>query len=42
MGHRELLSQLHDEVTGQFVAPDEETPDWYSFQHSLIADALLS
>jgi DNA-binding CsgD family transcriptional regulator len=42
MGHRELLSQLHDDVIGQFVGPDEETPDWYSFQHSLIADALLS
>ena len=42
MAHRELLSQLHGHVIAQFVAPDEETPDWYSFQHSLVVDALLS
>ncbi len=42
MPHRELLSQLHGDVISQFVAPDEETPDWYSFQHSLIADVLLN
>jgi DNA-binding CsgD family transcriptional regulator len=42
MGHRELLSRLHDDITGQFVVPDEETPDWYSFHHSLIVEALLS
>jgi DNA-binding CsgD family transcriptional regulator len=42
MSHRELLSQLHDGITSQFVAPDEETPDWYSFQHGLIVDVLLS
>lgn len=42
MTHRELLSQLHDDVISQLVVPDEETPDWYSFQHSLIADVLLS
>ena len=42
MPHRELLSRLHGDVVSQFVAPDEETPDWYSFQHSLIVDVLLS
>ena len=42
MPHRELLSQLHDGITSQLVAPDEETPDWYSFQHSLIVDVMLS
>ncbi|MGH3265505.1 MAG: ATP-binding protein [Trebonia sp.] len=41
-GHRELLSQLHSDPIGQFVAPDGETPGWYSFRHSLIADALVS
>jgi DNA-binding CsgD family transcriptional regulator len=42
LGHRELLSQLHGDVVSQFVAPDEETPDWYAFQHSVTADSLLS
>lgn len=42
MPQRELLSQLHGDVVSQLVTPDEETPDWYSFQHSLIADVLLS
>jgi DNA-binding CsgD family transcriptional regulator/tetratricopeptide (TPR) repeat protein len=42
MPQRELLSQLHGEVVSQLVTPDEETPDWYSFQHSLIADVVLS
>jgi DNA-binding CsgD family transcriptional regulator len=40
--HRDLLSQLHDPVTSQLVAPDEDTPDWYAFQHSMIVDVLLS
>jgi len=39
--HRELLSHLHGEVVSQFVSPDEQTPDWYSFQHSLIVDVML-
>jgi DNA-binding CsgD family transcriptional regulator len=42
MPHRELLSQLHGDGISQFVSPDEETPDWYSFRHSLIADVLRS
>lgn len=39
---RQLLSQLHDDVIGQLVAPDEEIPDWYAFQHPLIAEAMLT
>lgn len=38
---RELLSHLHAELTGQLVAPDEETPDWYAFGHPLIREVLL-
>jgi DNA-binding CsgD family transcriptional regulator len=38
---RDLLSHLHAELTGQLVAPDEETPDWYAFGHPLLRDALL-
>jgi DNA-binding CsgD family transcriptional regulator/tetratricopeptide (TPR) repeat protein len=39
---RDLLGQLHGDLVGQLVTPDEENPDWYCFQHSLIADVLLS
>lgn len=39
---RELLSHLHTEQTAQFVAPDDEAPDWYAFQHPLVAEALLA
>jgi DNA-binding CsgD family transcriptional regulator/tetratricopeptide (TPR) repeat protein len=39
---RELLAHLHTEPTAQFVAPDDETPDWYTFQHPLVVEALLS
>jgi DNA-binding CsgD family transcriptional regulator/tetratricopeptide (TPR) repeat protein len=39
---RQLLGQLHDDPVSQLVAPDEETPDWYAFQHPLIAEALLT
>jgi DNA-binding CsgD family transcriptional regulator len=42
MDHRQLLSHLHAELTNQLVAPDEETPDWYAFQHPLIVDVLLT
>ncbi|HEX4789103.1 MAG TPA: AAA family ATPase [Actinospica sp.] len=38
----ELLSHLHTEQTAQFVAPDDEAPDWYAFQHPLVAEALLT
>lgn len=39
---RSLLSHLHGDIAGQLVAPDEQTPDWYAFQHPLIGDAVLS
>jgi tetratricopeptide (TPR) repeat protein len=42
MGDRELLNHLHAELTSQFVAPDEETPDWYAFQHPLLREVLLN
>jgi DNA-binding CsgD family transcriptional regulator/tetratricopeptide (TPR) repeat protein len=42
LSDRALLSHLHAELTAQLVAPDEETPDWYAFQHPLIVDVLLS
>ena len=42
LGYRELLRQLHAELTAEVVAPDEETPDWYAFQHPLVVEALLT
>jgi len=42
LGYRELLRQLHADLTAQVVAPDEETPDWYAFQHPLVEEALLT
>ncbi|MEU8270524.1 AAA family ATPase [Sphaerisporangium sp. NPDC049002] len=42
LGYREVLRQLHAELTAEFVAPDEETPDWYAFQHPLVVEALLT
>lgn len=42
MGNRELLSHLHADVVTQLVAPDDETPDWYAFQHPMIVEALLT
>lgn len=38
----ELLDQLHGDVTSQLVSPDEEAPDWYSFQHAQVVDVLLN
>jgi DNA-binding CsgD family transcriptional regulator/tetratricopeptide (TPR) repeat protein len=40
--HLELLGLLHAESVAQIVEPDEETPDWYAFEHPLIGEALLS
>ena len=37
-----LVSELQASVSGQLVSSDERGPDWYSFQHPLIAEALLS
>lgn len=42
LDYRDLLGHLHDEVAAQLVAPDDQTPDWYTFQHALIAEALLT
>ncbi|HEY3954527.1 MAG TPA: AAA family ATPase [Streptosporangiaceae bacterium] len=42
LSDRALLSHLHAEITTRLVAPDEETPDWYAFQHPLVVDVLLS
>lgn len=42
MSQRELLSQLYADVTSQLVGPDEQTPDWYAFQHPLIKESLLA
>jgi DNA-binding CsgD family transcriptional regulator len=39
---REMLSHLYADLTRQFIAPDEETPDWYAFRHPLINKMLLS
>ena len=32
----------HAELTSQFVAPDEDTADWYAFAHPLMRDVLLT
>jgi DNA-binding CsgD family transcriptional regulator len=42
LSHRELLSHLHAEPVTQLIAADEQTPDWYAFQHPLVVDVLLS
>jgi DNA-binding CsgD family transcriptional regulator len=39
---RELLSHLHGEPGAQLVQPDEQLPDWYTFQHQLIREAVLT
>jgi DNA-binding CsgD family transcriptional regulator len=39
---RDLLSHLHAGVAAQLVDPDEPSPDWYSFRHSLTVQALLT
>jgi tetratricopeptide (TPR) repeat protein len=42
MGQRELLTALHGDIAVQFVAPDEQTPDWYAFQHPLVGESILA
>jgi tetratricopeptide (TPR) repeat protein len=42
LAQRELLSLLHSEAAAQLVAPDEQTPDWYAFQHPLAGESLLA
>ena len=38
---RALLTHLHAGVAAQLVDPDEPSPDWYAFRHSLTVEALL-
>jgi DNA-binding CsgD family transcriptional regulator len=40
--YSDLLSHMHGDLIAQLVTPDDQTPDWYSFQHSLVVDALLT
>jgi DNA-binding CsgD family transcriptional regulator len=40
--HSDLLSRLRDDALAELISPDEQTPDWYCFQHSLVVDALLT
>jgi DNA-binding CsgD family transcriptional regulator len=42
MGDRDLLSNLHGDLAAQLVKPDDQTPDWYAFQHQLIREAMLT
>jgi DNA-binding NarL/FixJ family response regulator len=42
MEYRDLLSHLHEDLAAQLIAPDDQTPDWYTFQHALVVDALLA
>jgi len=42
MSQRELLTALHGDIAVHFVAPDEETPDWYAFQHPLVGESILT
>jgi ATP/maltotriose-dependent transcriptional regulator MalT len=37
-----LLGELHAGIAAQLVIADERRPDWYTFQHPLIAEALLA
>ncbi|MFI7673362.1 ATP-binding protein [Actinophytocola sp. NPDC049390] len=39
---RELLSHLHGEPVAQLVQPDDQLPDWYTFQHQLVREAMLT
>lgn len=38
----EALSQLQACVEADLIAPDEPAPEWYSFRHPMIAEALLA
>jgi DNA-binding CsgD family transcriptional regulator len=37
-----LLSHLRAGVAGRLVVPDEPSPDWYAFRHSLTMEAVLT
>jgi DNA-binding CsgD family transcriptional regulator len=40
--HTDLLSHLRADSLADLVSPDEQSPDWFAFQHSLVVDALLT
>jgi DNA-binding CsgD family transcriptional regulator len=40
--HNDLLSVLRDDALSELISPDEQTPDWYCFHHSLVVEALLT
>lgn len=42
LADREQLSLLHGDVAAQLVMPDDQLPDWYTFRHQLIREALLT
>lgn len=42
MPDRELLTHLQGPLAAQLVVADDQTPDWYRFQHPLVQEALLS
>jgi DNA-binding CsgD family transcriptional regulator/tetratricopeptide (TPR) repeat protein len=42
LGYRELVRYLHTPSIADVIVPDEDTPDWYAFQHPLVIEALLS
>jgi ATP/maltotriose-dependent transcriptional regulator MalT len=39
---RTLLNHLRAGLAAQLVTPDDQTPDWYAFQHPLTAEAILA
>jgi DNA-binding CsgD family transcriptional regulator len=41
MDDHTLLSYLQAAMSAQLITADESAPDWYSFRHPLIAEALL-
>lgn len=42
LADRDLLGLLQNDVAGRFVAPDEQTADWYAFHHQLSREAVLA
>lgn len=38
---RSLLRHLHGGLAAELVQSDDQTPDWYAFQHPLTVDALV-
>lgn len=40
--HSDLLSTLREDSLAELIGPDEQSPDWFCFQHSMLVDALLT